>query len=117
MGKPKSPNAKQSPDYDVAIVGGGVSGIYSGWRLVTAAPGASKLVQEGAGRGGTLKVVVYEGSNRIGGRLLSARSPFLPNTTTCELGGMRFVSSQNRIRSLVEELKLRHYEQVVNSPE
>jgi monoamine oxidase len=116
MGKTEIRSAKKSTHYDVAIVGGGVSGIYSGWRLVTAAPGASNL-KTGAGKNGQLKVAVFEGSNRIGGRLLSARPPSFPATTTCELGGMRFVSSQTLIRSLVEnELGLSHYEQVVNQP-
>ena len=31
--------------YDIAIVGGGVSGIYSGWRLATAKPGESELLK------------------------------------------------------------------------
>jgi hypothetical protein len=99
-------SASTSPDIDVAIVGGGVSGIYSGWRLLTAPGGAPR------------KVVVFEGSDRIGGRLLSARPPGFTDRTTCEIGGMRYVSSQTLVRSLVENvLKLPRYQQVVYNPD
>jgi hypothetical protein len=105
-----STSSSSSPDIDVAIVGGGVSGIYSGWRLLTAAPGES--------RKNPRKVVVFEGSDRIGGRLLSARPPGFTDRTTCEIGGMRYVSSQTLVKSLVENvLKLPRYEQVVYNPD
>jgi monoamine oxidase len=116
MSKANPNSAKTSPHYDIAIVGGGVSGIYSGWRLVTAAPGESKKLSTWSGANGKLKVVVFEGSDRIGGRLLSARPPGFTDAT-CEIGGMRYVSSQTLIRSLVEnELELPHYVQVVDQP-
>ena len=61
---------------------------------------------------------MFEGSDRIGGRLLSARPPGFPDATTCEIGGMRYVSAQTLVRSLVEnELKLPRYEQVVDQPD
>jgi monoamine oxidase len=114
MSKSK-PASAQTAHYDIAIVGGGVGGIYSGWRLVTAKPGEPFLAKQGAGKDGKLKVIVFEGSDRIGGRLLSARPPSFSHKTTCEIGGMRYVSSQTLIRSLVEnELKLPHYPQVVD---
>jgi monoamine oxidase len=75
---------------DVAIVGGGVSGVYSGWRLLT--------------KGGRKSVTVFEASNRIGGRLLSVPAPGIPNMVA-ELGGMRILPSvQPRIGALIEEL-------------
>ena len=61
---------------DIAIVGGGVSGIYSAWRLKQADP--------------KRKIVVFEGSDDIGGRLLSVRPPDIPNMVA-ELGGMRIL--------------------------
>jgi monoamine oxidase len=76
---------------DVAIVGGGVSGIWSGWRLTD--PSAGKARRK--------KVAVFEMSDRIGGRLLSVRLPGQP-TIACELGGMRFMSSQPMVQWLVE---------------
>ena len=50
----------------------------------------------GRGAGGGLKVAVFEGSDRIGGRLLSARSPHLSDTTA-EIGGMRYVVSGKEV--------------------
>jgi Flavin containing amine oxidoreductase len=105
-----STSSSTSPDIDVAIVGGGVSGIYSGWRLLTAGQGASGNTPR--------KVVVFEGSDRIGGRLLSARPPGFTDRTTCEIGGMRYVSSQTLVKNLVENvLNLPRYEQVVYNPD
>lgn len=110
---PDRTSSQSSPDYDVAIVGGGVSGVYTGWRLVTANPGEVKHLS-GSGNNGALKVALFEGSDRIGGRLLSARPAGFSDRTACEIGGMRYVSSQDLVRSLVEnELKLHRYKQVV----
>lgn len=106
-----------APDFDIAIVGGGISGIYSGWRLMTADPSTSPLFASWLKPRQTLKVAVIEGSGRIGGRLLSARAPTMPKIT-CELGGMRYVSSQTLARSLIENgLKLPRHEQVVDQPQ
>ena len=83
-------------DLDVAIVGAGVSGVYSGWRLLTDPPPGQSIP----------RVQVFEGSGRIGGRLLSVQAPGIPGLF-CELGGMRFMSTQTRITALVErKLKL-----------
>ena len=49
---------------DVAIVGAGVSGVYSGWRML----------RDGRGhtfKGAAPKITVFEGSDRIGGRMLT----------------------------------------------
>jgi protoporphyrinogen oxidase len=61
---------------DIAIVGGGVSGVYSAWRLQRANPNR--------------KIVVFEGSEDVGGRLLSVRPPDISNMVA-ELGGMRIL--------------------------
>ncbi len=88
---------------DVAIVGGGVSGVYSAWRLRTSPPQPNsplgKLSQSRSG--GRPEVMLFEGSRRIGGRLLSLTPPGMPSVK-CEVGGMRFMSTQPLIRSLVE---------------
>jgi len=78
---------------DVAIVGGGVSGLWCGWRLTD--PGT------GTGRRG--RVELFEGSDRLGGRLLSVELPGLAGVA-CELGGMRYMSSQALVRWLVEDV-------------
>ena len=75
---------------DIAIVGGGVSGVYSAWRLKQADPNR--------------KIVVFEGSGQIGGRLLSVRPPDIPNMVA-ELGGMRILPAvQPRITRLIDVL-------------
>ncbi len=86
---------QQQPDLDIAIVGGGVGGIYTGWRLMTSTLGDGLAANWARARGGTLRVKLFEGSDRIGGRLLSARSPHMPDTTA-EIGGMRYVSPRKR---------------------
>ena len=88
---------------DVAIVGGGVSGLYCGWRIVNAWPGK--------------RVKLFEMSGRVGGRLLSVTPPKLPNTR-CELGGMRYTTTQPLIRSLVEnKFQFETYPFPVSRPE
>lgn len=77
---------------DVAIIGGGVSGIWSGWRLTG----------EWAGAGRKQRVAVFEASGHIGGRLLSVQLPGLPGVA-CELGGMRYMSTQPLVKWLVED--------------
>jgi flavin-dependent amine oxidoreductase len=103
---------------DVAIVGGGVAGAYCAWRLMTAAlPGSSLLrARAAARRDGKLKISLYEASKRIGGRLLSITPPGMPGTA-CELGGMRYLSSQTLVRSLVEnKLRLETQPMPVSDP-
>lgn len=75
---------------DVAIVGAGVSGVYAAWRLKTEFPSKS--------------VVVYEASERIGGRLLSVQPPEIPDMVA-ELGGMRILPAvQPKIKKLLDVL-------------
>src|SRR5918911_552116 len=75
---------------DVTIVGGGVSGVYSAWRLKKADP--------------KRKIAIFEGSNHIGGRLLSVTPPDIPNMVA-ELGGMRILPAvQPLIKRLIDLL-------------
>jgi monoamine oxidase len=93
--------AERDEVLDVAIVGGGVGGVYSGWRLMTV--------------GGRKRVTVFEESGRIGGRLLSAAPPGIP-TMRAELGGMRILNSQKRITALVKQLGIGTYPFPVSEP-
>jgi lysine 2-monooxygenase len=80
-------------DLDVAVVGGGVSGAYSAWRLQ----------QE---RGQKESIGLFEYSDRIGGRLFTVTLPGLPNVKA-EVGGMRYIPDQHvMVASLVGHLKL-----------
>jgi monoamine oxidase len=107
--------AEQSEHYDVAIVGGGISGVYTGWRIVSDWK-ESSLLPSWSREGQPPSVAVFEASDRIGGRLLSAQSEYAPQTV-CEIGGMRYVSSQKLVSSLVEnKLKLPRHEQIVDQP-
>jgi monoamine oxidase len=84
-------------NFDVAVVGGGISGVYCAWRLIQAHP--------------HWKIGLFELSDRIGGRLLSVIPPRMPHVR-CELGGMRFTTKQRRIQALVEKklrLKTRNF--------
>src|SRR3954449_6882386 len=80
-------------DLDVAVVGGGVSGAYSAWRLQ----------QE---KGATSRVALFEYSDRIGGRLYTVTLPGLPHVKA-EVGGMRYIpDSHIMVADLVTHLKL-----------
>ncbi|MDQ3279930.1 MAG: FAD-dependent oxidoreductase [Acidobacteriota bacterium] len=80
-------------DLDIAIVGGGVSGAYSAWRLQ----------QE---LGAEARIALFEYSNRIGGRLFTVTLPGLPNVKA-EIGGMRYIPSQHpTVTNLINHLKL-----------
>ncbi|HEY7427232.1 MAG TPA: FAD-dependent oxidoreductase [Gemmataceae bacterium] len=75
---------------DIAIIGAGVSGVYCAWRLKKANPEKS--------------IVVFEASDRVGGRLLSVCPPGIDNMVA-ELGGMRILPAvQPRIKRLLEVL-------------
>ena len=76
---------------DVAIVGGGISWVWGGWRRTGPSLGPKQRKQVG----------LFEQSDRIGGRLLSVRLPGQPDVA-CELGGMRYMSSQPMVQWLVE---------------
>lgn len=96
---------------DVAVVGGGVSGVYTAWRLLTA--------------NRKRRITVFEASDHIGGRLLSVAPPQI-NNMTAELGGMRILPAvQPLITNLLKELnrnaapneKIETYDFPVDKPE
>ncbi|MEM7188615.1 MAG: FAD-dependent oxidoreductase [Pseudomonadota bacterium] len=98
---------------DVAIVGGGVSGIYTAWRLANATVEEKAEIRSRIGGEGLLRVGVFEATDRIGGRLLSASPSQMPDTVM-ELGGMRFRTSQQLVTALISnKLNLASSEQTV----
>ncbi|NWD71210.1 FAD-dependent oxidoreductase [Pseudomonas gingeri] len=85
----------QELELDVAVVGGGVSGCYSAWRLQQV-------------HGDTQNIALFEYGDRIGGRLFSITLPGLPNVVA-EVGGMRYIPGPDGhvvVDSLVKHLKL-----------
>jgi monoamine oxidase len=89
--QPFQPFAKGEKRYDVAVIGGGVSGVYTAWRLKKADP--------------SLRVAVFEYGNRIGGRLYSFPMPGMPHIKA-ELGGMRWLKSHEIVVGLIDHLNL-----------
>ena len=85
------PFKKGSRKYDVAVIGGGISGVYTAWRLKEADP--------------DLKIAVFEYGNRIGGRLYSYAMPGMPHIKA-ELGGMRWLLSHKIVVGLINDLEL-----------
>jgi monoamine oxidase len=78
---------------DVAVIGGGVSGAYSAWRLQ----------QE---NGADQNIGLFEYSDRIGGRLYTVTLPGLPHVKA-EVGGMRYIPDQHiMVATLVNRLGL-----------
>jgi hypothetical protein len=78
---------------DIAVVGGGVSGAYSAWRLQHAL-------------GADSRVGLFEYSDRIGGRLYTVTLPGLPHVKA-EVGGMRYIPTQHlMVANLVDHLSL-----------
>ncbi len=75
---------------DTAVIGGGIAGLYAAWRLADGGVSPDKIA-------------VFEATDRIGGRLLSVSMPGT-NGLVAEFGGMRFLTSQRIISSLVQHL-------------
>jgi monoamine oxidase len=109
------------PEVDVAVIGAGVAGCYTAWRLQTMAtaqlePGSPlRPLFEGKDR---LKVALFEYSDRIGGRLWSGTVNGVSDVCV-EFGGMRFYKQMHIVWSLIEALGLGPYvmEFPVSDPE
>jgi len=82
-------------EIDVAIVGAGVSGLYTGYRLVTDNDRSGSKMPAG-------RVQIFEMGNRIGGRLESVELPGMH--IRGELGGMRYMESQRMVSTLIEQV-------------
>lgn len=89
---------------DVAVIGGGMAGLYTGWSLLTrdlsGSPALRSLV-----RNGTLAVGMFEADRRFGGRLYTVIPPGAPSLRA-EMGGMRILRSHVLVTSLVRALDL-----------
>jgi monoamine oxidase len=93
--------------FDVLVVGGGVSGAYVAWRLMTGESRRGEALDRLRVRPprGQLRVGLLETSDRIGGRLYSITRPEAPDLHA-ELGGMRFLETQESVAGLARHLGL-----------
>ena len=98
--------ARAAGEVDVAIVGGGPSGLYAAYRLLTGTPASGSPVARGSGPGGRPSVAVFEAADRLGGRIWSVVPPGAPHLVA-EFGGMRFLKTQEIVPRLVRALRLR----------
>ncbi len=87
-------------ELDVAIIGGGPTGLYSAYRLLTGTARSGSPV----GKPG-LRVGVFEASSRLGGRIWSVATPEAPHLMA-EFGGMRFLRTQEIVPRLIDALGL-----------
>src|SRR6185437_8549553 len=78
------------PDVDIAVVGGGVSGLYAAWRLSTL-PNPPKIA-------------LFESSHRFGGRIDTAEMPVPTPLSKAEFGAMRFLPSMRMVAGLLSWL-------------
>lgn len=74
----------------VAIIGAGTSGLYTAWRLTTDAKYAGSDVQ------------IFDMNSKLGGRLESVVMPGM--NVVGELGGMRYLTSQEIVTTLIEQV-------------
>ena len=77
---------------EVIIVGGGVGGLYCAWRLLKKNP--------------QTKIILFEQSNRLGGRLETDIVEINNHEVKEEEGGMRFQSTQTTLKALIKKLDL-----------
>jgi monoamine oxidase len=97
--------AQPAAEVDVAIIGGGPSGLYAAYRLLTGTAGSGSPVAGGSGKAGAPSVAVFEATGRLGGRIWSVVPPGAPHLVA-EFGGMRFLKTQEIVPRLVKALKL-----------
>ena len=76
----------------VAIIGGGIAGIYAAWRLTHADCGTK------------FEVRLIEATSRLGGRIRSQLIP--PLKFSAELGAMRFHPTHHLLRALISDLAI-----------
>jgi monoamine oxidase len=77
---------------DVAVIGGGISGLYTAWRL-SSGPHPPK-------------VAVYESSPRLGGRIDSVPLPVPAPGASADFGAMRFFPFMAMVKSLLGYLAI-----------
>ncbi len=98
--------AAEPPDeIDVAVIGGGPSGTYAAYRILTGTQRSRAPLAKHLGRNVKPSLAILEATDRIGGRIWSVMPPTAPNLSA-EFGGMRFLKTQVIVPKLVNFLGL-----------
>lgn len=84
-----------SKQYDVAIIGGGITGLFTAWRIATERPEMAR------------RIAILEATGRTGGRLKTSEVEHKKNRILVEEGGMRFLESHRMLFKVLDELELR----------
>ena len=93
-------------EFDVVVVGAGMSGLYTAWRIAGSWRSSLMLAEWAAARpDGKLRIAVLEWSDRVGGRIDSRIIADMENVPA-ELGGMRFTRDHKIVSMLVDHFKL-----------
>lgn len=105
----KKKTAKKIAECDVAIVGGGIAGLYAAYRLrqTWESPDErTKLAKQlNLAPNGRLTVFIFEENPlELGGRLRTVKLPFPHGSVTTEVGAMRFTTRQILLRRLLHDL-------------
>jgi monoamine oxidase len=91
----QSPTSSTSAQFDYAIAGGGVSGLYTAWRLLLDARDRGVAPPS---------IAIFESADRTGGRLLTWLPAGPDGGLRAELGGMRFMPQQELVWNLIGHL-------------
>jgi lysine 2-monooxygenase len=78
---------------DFAIIGGGIAGLYTAWRIANSEVYKNKSIH------------LFEATQKTGGRLLSVKMPGID--FIAELGGMRYTSNHILLRKTIQKLQLK----------
>jgi lysine 2-monooxygenase len=89
------PALEPADDLDVAVIGGGIGGLYAAWRLLEHVAPNSRPP----------RVALFEAGERLGGRLYSVTPSVTPHLHA-EMGGMRYGSDHPLVTALVERFAL-----------
>lgn len=95
------------PDLDVAVIGGGMSGLYAAYRLLFQSDSAMPpgLAAHLPPNRRQLRIGIFERSFRLGGRLHTIPTDEAPHVP-CEIGGMRILNSHELVLGLARQLQL-----------